>query len=96
MTNSRGIAVDLARQEGAAPLLNRDASWRQGTRLSAKQVALGLRFGLLHPSERVPGAEDVFMRDGRPITRGALSDQIDELFAAWQYQKIAKRMRWAA
>lgn len=93
---AQGIAEDLARQEGAAPLLNRDASWRQGTRLSAKQVALGLRFGLLHPSERVPGAEDVFRRDGRPITRGALSDQIDELFAAWQYQKIVKRMRWAA
>jgi len=87
---AQGVAEDIARKGGARALIERDASWRSSTQISEKQAALALRFGILQPSEQVPWSPGVFLRDGREITRGEVSDQLDDLFASWQYQKVAR------
>lgn len=84
-----GVAEDLARTEGAASF-SRDAWWRRSTRLSEKQIALGLKHGFLLETERAIHQEGVFERNGRPITQGELADQLDPLFASWQYRKVER------
>ena len=86
---AQGMVEELARAEGKGWLTNRDASWRQSTELSDKQLNYAARLGI---DVAALGREL-----GRPVTKGDLSDAIDAKTAERQLRAwLSPKTRRAA
>lgn len=90
---AQGVAEDHARKSNMSGLLDREAAWRSIPSITDGQLAQAVKLNLLDGFINLGGNR--FVKDGRMLTRGEMSEMMDQAFALKTYQRISRRIEGA-